>query len=80
LNTQVPRLREIGLVIPDPELHYDEEKGRWVYSEPQWADLRAIAKNQGPASAERIGFRRMTYEEGEWVRDLMHQRSAAKVN
>jgi ring-1,2-phenylacetyl-CoA epoxidase subunit PaaA len=74
LNTQVSRLREIGLVIPDPELCYDEEKDRWLYSEPKWDDLRAIARNQGPASAERIGFRRMTYEEGEWVRNLMPQR------
>ncbi len=74
LNTQVPRLREIGLVIPDPELRYDEEKGRWVYSEPDWDLLRAIARNQGPASAERISFRRMTYEEGQWVRNLMNTR------
>ncbi len=77
LNTQVPRLREIGLVIPDPELRFDEQQERWVYSEPQWTELRAIARNQGPASAERIGFRRMTYEEGEWVRTLMQQRRSA---
>jgi len=77
LSTHVPRLREIGLVIPDPELRYDEEEGRWHYSEPRWEDLRAIARNQGPASAERIGFRRMSYEEGAWVRALMqHRRSA----
>ena len=76
LNTQVPRLREVGLVIPDPELRYDEEKGRWVYSEPQWADLRAISRNQGPATAERVGFRRMTYEEGAWVRNLMQRQRA----
>ncbi|MBE3560177.1 MAG: 1,2-phenylacetyl-CoA epoxidase subunit A [Ktedonobacteraceae bacterium] len=71
LSTQVPRLREIGLVIPDPELRYDEEQGRWLYSEPNWDELRAIARNQGPATAERIAFRRLTYEEGRWVRDLM---------
>jgi ring-1,2-phenylacetyl-CoA epoxidase subunit PaaA len=73
LNTQVPRLREIGLVIPDPNLRYDAEQSRWLYSEPQWSELRAIARNQGPASAERIGFRRLTYEESQWVRDLIQQ-------
>jgi len=79
LDTQVPRLREIGLVIPDPELRYDAEKGRWVYSEPNWDELRAIVRNQGPATAERVGFRRMTYEEGQWVRDLMlYRRSASR--
>jgi len=73
LNVQVPRLREVGLVIPDPELRYDAEQGRWLYSEPCWDDLRAIARNQGPASAERIGFRRLSYEEGQWVRDVMQR-------
>jgi ring-1,2-phenylacetyl-CoA epoxidase subunit PaaA len=77
LDGQVPRLREIGLVIPDPELRYDAEKGRWVYSEPNWDELRAIVRNQGPATAERVGFRRMTYEEGQWVRDLMLYRRSA---
>jgi phenylacetate-CoA oxygenase, PaaG subunit len=71
LQAQVPRLREVGLNPPDPALRYDAEQKRWCYSEPDWAELRAIAHNQGPASAERIAFRRMTYEEGQWVRDLM---------
>jgi len=78
LNAQVPRLREIGLIIPDPQLRYDTEHKRWLYSEPDWATLRAIAHNQGPASEERIGFRRMTYEEGQWVRDLMAYRMAQR--
>ena len=77
LNNQVPRLREIGLVIPDPDLRYDKDAGRWLYSEPDWSELRAIAKNQGPATADRVGFRRMNYEEGQWVRDLMESRRAA---
>ncbi|GCE28035.1 phenylacetate-CoA oxygenase subunit PaaA [Dictyobacter alpinus] len=77
LNLQVPRLREVGLVIPDPELRFDAEQGRWLYSEPQWDVLRAISRNQGPASAERIGFRRLSYEDGLWVRQVMQQRSAA---
>jgi len=74
LHTQVPRLQEVGLVIPDPELRYDEASDRWLYSEPRWDELRAIARNQGPASAERIAFRRLSYEEGQWVRDMMHHR------
>ncbi|GHO84455.1 1,2-phenylacetyl-CoA epoxidase subunit PaaA [Dictyobacter formicarum] len=76
LNIQVPRLREVGLVIPDPELRYDAEQGRWLYSEPRWDELRAIARNQGPASSERIGFRRLSYEDGQWVRDVMHRQQA----
>ncbi len=29
LSIYVPRIRELGLVIPDPELRYDEDAGTW---------------------------------------------------
>jgi ring-1,2-phenylacetyl-CoA epoxidase subunit PaaA len=77
LQTQVPRLQEVGLTIPDPALRYDATSKRWLYSEPQWDDLRAIAHNQGPASAQRIAFRRLSHEEGQWVRAMMKPRLSA---
>lgn len=79
LHTQVPRLREVGLVIPDPELRYDAVQSRWVYSQPDWDTLRAIAHNQGPATAERVGFRRLSYEDGQWVRDALAQHTLART-
>ena len=36
----VPRIWEMGLTVPDPELRHDEADGRWVYSEPDWDELR----------------------------------------
>ena len=39
LSTYVPRLWEIGLFPPDPELRLDEESGEWRYSEPDWQEL-----------------------------------------
>lgn len=63
-----PASGEIGLQIPDPNLRYDEAAGRWVYSEIDWDKLVAIGRGQGPASQERLGFRRLSYEETAWVR------------
>ncbi|BCU80966.1 phenylacetate-CoA oxygenase subunit PaaA [Polycladomyces abyssicola] len=68
----IPRIRSIGLTIPDPKLHYDEKRGRWVYTEPDWDKFAKIVKNnEGPKSRERISLRKMAHEEQRWVREAM---------
>jgi ring-1,2-phenylacetyl-CoA epoxidase subunit PaaA len=69
LSTYVPRLWEIGLYPPDPELGVDEATGRWRYTEPDWAELRSVVTGHGPKSQERLEFRRLHYEETRWVRE-----------
>jgi ring-1,2-phenylacetyl-CoA epoxidase subunit PaaA len=71
LNVYVPRIREIGLTIPDPELRQDPETGRWSYSEPDWKELYAVVTGNGPKSADRIAFRQLHWEETRWVRDTV---------
>jgi ring-1,2-phenylacetyl-CoA epoxidase subunit PaaA len=68
LDRYVPQIQELGLTIPDPALRKDPATGRWHYTEPDWNRLYAIAAGGGPASAQRIGFRRLSWEEGAWVR------------
>ena len=34
LSIYVPRIRELGLLIPDPALRRDDDTGRWEYTEP----------------------------------------------
>src|SRR5690606_13020931 len=36
LDKYGPQTRALGLKVPDPELQYDEEKKRWVYTPPDW--------------------------------------------
>jgi ring-1,2-phenylacetyl-CoA epoxidase subunit PaaA len=71
LNVYVPRIREIGLTIPDPELRKDPETGRWSYTEPDWKELYAVVTGHGPSSAERLAFRRLHWDETSWVRDTV---------
>jgi len=71
LSIYVPRIRELGLEIPDPKLRYDETEGRWHYTEPDWAELKAVVTGHGPASEERLGFRRVNFAETQWVRDAL---------
>ncbi len=71
LTIYVPRIRELGLVIPDPELQYDEAAGHWRYTEPDWNELRTVVTNHGPMSEARLEFRRLAREETAWVRETI---------
>jgi ring-1,2-phenylacetyl-CoA epoxidase subunit PaaA len=67
LEGYVPQIRELGLTIPDPALRKDEATGTWLYTEPDWEKLRAVVTGHGPASAERLAFRRLSREDVAWV-------------
>ena len=71
LSIYVPRIRELGLTIPDPELRYDEAEGRWDYTEPDWNELRSVVTGHGPRSQERLAFRRENHDATQWVRDAV---------
>jgi ring-1,2-phenylacetyl-CoA epoxidase subunit PaaA len=71
LGIYVPRIRELGLTIPDPELRFDEAAGVWRYREPDWDELRAVVTNHGPMSKARLEFRRLNRAETAWVRETI---------
>ena len=73
----MPRLWEIGLYPPDPELRLDEASGEWRYSEPDWQELRTVVTNNGPRSQERLGFRRLNWDDTAWVRQTILAAPAA---
>ena len=71
LTIYVPRIRELGLNIPDSELRFDQVAGQWRYAEPDWDELRTVVTNHGPMSQERLAFRRLNREETRWVRETI---------
>ncbi|HET9615104.1 MAG TPA: 1,2-phenylacetyl-CoA epoxidase subunit PaaA [Candidatus Limnocylindrales bacterium] len=71
LGIYVPRIRELGLTLPDPDLRYDEAAGEWRYTEPDWNELRTVVTNHGPKSEERLQFRRDRWADTQWVRDAI---------
>ena len=77
LSIYVPRVRELGLKIPDPALRHDDVEGRWQYTEPDWAELKSVVTGHGPASKSRLDFRRLHYADTQWVRDAISGRSSA---
>ncbi|WP_436664181.1 1,2-phenylacetyl-CoA epoxidase subunit PaaA [Alicyclobacillus acidoterrestris] len=72
LSRYVPRIRAIGLTVPDANLYYDESEQKWHYTEPDWEYFSNIVrKNQGPKSQERVQLRREAHEGNRWVRDAL---------
>ena len=57
LEGYVPQILELGLEIPI-RLRSNED-GVWEYTEPDWEKLRAVVTGHGPASQERLEFRRL---------------------
>ncbi len=71
LDRYVPQTWELGLTLPDPALRKDLASGRWSYTEPDWSELYSVVTGHGPASERRLSFRRLSYEQGAWLRDAM---------
>jgi ring-1,2-phenylacetyl-CoA epoxidase subunit PaaA len=70
LDTYAPRVWQLGFTLPDPALNKHGD-GSWSYTEPDWNELRTVVTNNGPRSAERLAFRKLNYEQGAWVREIM---------
>jgi ring-1,2-phenylacetyl-CoA epoxidase subunit PaaA len=68
LNMYVPKIWDLGLVIPDPNLRKNEETGKWDYTEPDWNEFKRVINGDGPCNAERIAVRRTAEERHRWVR------------
>jgi ring-1,2-phenylacetyl-CoA epoxidase subunit PaaA len=67
----IPKILELGLTIPDPDLHFDTEANAWHYTEPDWNELKLVVTGHGPRSQERLDLRRMAYADTQWVRDVL---------
>lgn len=67
LSTYVPKILEIGLTIPDPELSKNAD-GTWNFGDPDWDEFFRVINGDGPCNAERLAVRSWAEEKGRWVR------------
>ena len=71
VNEIVQEFHAIGLTIPDPDLHYDEETGNWIFSPIDWDEFWRVVRGNGPCNKERMAARRQAHEDGAWVREAL---------
>ena len=69
VDMSVPQAEALGVTLPDPALRWNAERGHHDFTEPDWAEFRAVVSGSGPCNAQRLAQRRRAHEEGAWVRE-----------
>jgi len=80
LHIHVVTKNEDGIVTGrqrDPRLRLDHETGNWHFTEPDWDEFYRVIRGGGPCNRKRIALRRLSYEQGRWVRKAILHGSAA---
>lgn len=70
-DTYIPKVREVGITFPDPNLKKDPDTGKWAFSDPDWDEFYRVIKGDGPCNAERVAVRKWAEEHGRWVRQAL---------
>lgn len=69
VDQTAPQAECLGLTIPDPDLSWNDEKGGYDFSEPDWDEFFQVIRGHGPCNADRMRVRRKAWDDGAWVRD-----------
>ena len=78
VDTTVPQAEYLGLTVPDPDLRWNEDKGGYDFSEPDWQEFYDVLAGNGPCNAERMAARHEAWEGNKWVRDAMRAHAEKK--
>ncbi|WP_298852129.1 1,2-phenylacetyl-CoA epoxidase subunit PaaA [uncultured Ruegeria sp.] len=82
VDQTVPQAEYLGLTIPDPDLRWNEERGHYDYTDPDWSEFFDVIKGNGPCNVDRLAARNKAWDDGKWVRDglLAHARKKQAGN
>ena len=69
VDATVPQAEYLGLTIPDPDLAWNEERGRYDFGDIDWDEFWTVVKGDGPCNRERLAHKRKAWEDGAWVRE-----------
>jgi ring-1,2-phenylacetyl-CoA epoxidase subunit PaaA len=69
IDATVPQSELLGLAIPDPDLKWNDELGRYEHGPIDWSEFVRVVNGDGPCNRERLATRIKAHEDGEWVRE-----------
>jgi ring-1,2-phenylacetyl-CoA epoxidase subunit PaaA len=81
VDQTIPQIEYLGLDLPDEGIKWNEERGHYDFTMPDWSEFFAVIKGNGPCNADRMRARVKAWDDGAWVRDglLAHaQKKAAR--
>lgn len=79
VDQTVPQADYLGLTVPDPNLKWNEEKGGYDFSEPDWSEFYEVLKGNGPCNADRMEARQKAWAEGAWFREGLMAHAAKRA-
>jgi ring-1,2-phenylacetyl-CoA epoxidase subunit PaaA len=71
VDQTVPQAEYLGLTIPDPDLKFNEETGRYDFGEIDWEEFNNVLRGNGPCNRQRLQTRKKAYDDGAWFRDAL---------
>ena len=78
VDQTAPQAEYLGLTIPDPDLKWNEAKGGYDFTGPDWSEFFDVLKGNGPCSTDRIEARQKAWDDGAWVREARMAHAAKK--
>src|SRR6204780_1381635 len=48
VDMSVPQAEALGVTLPDPELRWNDERGRHDFGQPDWAEFKQVISGNGP--------------------------------
>jgi ring-1,2-phenylacetyl-CoA epoxidase subunit PaaA len=69
VDATVPQATFIGLEVPDPDLRWNDERGRFDFGAIDWDEFWTVVKGDGPCNRERMEHKTKAWNEGAWVRE-----------
>jgi ring-1,2-phenylacetyl-CoA epoxidase subunit PaaA len=79
VDMTVPQAAALGVTLPDPDLRWNDERGRHDFGEIDWSELKRVIAGDGPMNVERIAHRRRADEDGAWVREAAAAHAAKRT-
>ncbi len=78
VDQTVPQAEFAGLVIPDPQLLWNAERGHYDFGPIDWEEFNRVVAGNGMCNRDRIAHHRRAHEEGEWVREAVRAHEERK--
>ncbi len=69
LDKTVAQAEYLGLIIPDKDLKWNEERKSYDFGDMDWNEFYQVIKGNGPCNKQRIKNHVKAHEEGQWVRE-----------
>ncbi len=71
VDQAVQQAQAIGLVVPDPDLVWNEQRGHYDFGAIDWEEFQRVVSGNGPCNRQRLAHHVSAHKEGAWVREAM---------